>query len=375
MLYEVGNNPYRGFPTSYFSLAMPPMPVSYRFTLQPYAGKNSRTACPACGKSGCFARYLDTKAGILLGDEYGRCDHEVKCGYHLSPYKRVGNDLGHTKWIGAETKQTVLKHPLSFITVQTKPETHALSIPQDIFKSSLTQYEHNVLARVLQEHFGWYEAKTLIARFRLGTSVYWPGACVFWLIDEESRVRGGQIVLYDDTARTVKHNSDGSSRRHTTWAHIGLMRTYRLLEKPLPFWLTEYQKYGQKCPCLFGLPQLITAPAAQPIALVESAKTAILATPYFPQYIWMATMGLSYLTADRLKPLHGRRIVLFPDAGAFDKWQAKANALQPLGFSISLSNYLESTVTPVQRAAGYDLGDLILDRWPGYPPNWDERTI
>jgi hypothetical protein len=100
----------------------------------------------------------------------------------------------------------------------------------------------------------------------------------------------------------------------------------------------------------------------------------MLAAPYFPRFLWMATMGLSYLTPERLAPLRGRRLVLFPDAGALDKWQARASELRRLGFEVQVSEELERLATEEERAAGLDLADVLLREWPGYPPNWDELT-
>ena len=135
----------------------------------------------------------------------------------------------------------------------------------------------------------------------------------------------------------------------------------------------ESQHTFALCPFL-RLPQLATAPAGQPLALVKSVKTAILATPYFKQYVWLATIGLSYLALERLELLRGRLIVLFPDAGALDKWQPKADELRALGFTVRVSTALENEVTPDERGAGLDLADVLLAEWPGYPLNWDFKA-
>jgi hypothetical protein len=100
----------------------------------------------------------------------------------------------------------------------------------------------------------------------------------------------------------------------------------------------------------------------------------MLATPYFPQYTWLATMGLSYLTLERLAPLRTRRIVLFPDAGALTLWQAKADELRSQGFTVQVSVELENLVTPDERGAGLDLADILLNEWAGYLPSWDTVT-
>jgi hypothetical protein len=355
------------------------IPTPHRYRLQPYTGPKSRTTCPACSKPRCFTRYLDNDTGELLPDEYGRCDREANCGHHLNPYKKDAGGLSYAWQVRLDERQATPAPTSPRWPPQATPRAPhraVLSIPPDIFTSTLGSYERNNLAHLLRQHLGWGVANELLARFRLGTSAYWPGACVFWLIDEQGRTRGGQVVLYDETGHTVKQQRpDGTLHRCTRWAHTALAYAYRQRVTPPPAWLSEYEQHGQKSPCLFGLPQLAIAPVGQPVALVESAKTAMLATPYFPQYTWLATMGLSYLTPERLKSLWGHRIVLFPDAGALDKWQSKANELRRLGFMVQVSAELESLVTPYEREAGLDLADVLLNEWLGYPPSWDNENL
>lgn len=332
-----------------------------RYRLQPYAGRKTRHPCLACGVSGTFTRYLDTLTGDLLPDAYGRCNRADRCGYSLSPYARAA-DGGPSYATATERGERFTTPPPPRLLAPPAPAP-VLPIPDDVFTASLGHYDRNALADVLNRHFGPARADALLQRFQVGTCAYWPGACVFWLIDERDRVRGGQVVLYDATGHTVKTRSDGIPYRHTTWAHTALAAAHRNRYQSPPAWLTEYQQRGQKCPCLFGLPQLATIPPTAPVALVESAKTAIVATAYLPQYVWLATMGKSYLTADRLAPVRGRRIVLFPDAGALtgpDGWQAKADKLRAAGFCLTVSDKLERTSTDAQRKAGLDLADVLL---------------
>jgi hypothetical protein len=62
----------------------------------------------------------------------------------------------------------------------------------------------------------------------------------------------------------------------------------------------------------------------KPIAIVESEKTAIIASVYMPDYIWLATGSLNNLSAEKCAVLNGRRVILFPDLNAFDKWTTKS---------------------------------------------------
>ncbi|TPG64611.1 hypothetical protein EAH73_15725 [Hymenobacter nivis] len=106
------------------------------------------------------------------------------------------------------------------------------------------------------------------------------------------------------------------------------------------------------------------------MSLVESPKTAMIATVYMPEFIWMATTSKSFLTLDRLMPLKGRRVVLWPDAGAYAHWQAKAAEFRQLGFDMEVSEALENSVTEQERKADIDIADVFLSAWPGYPLSW-----
>lgn len=341
--------------------------IPYRYTLLTYAGRESRLTCPGCGKPHKFAPFFDTLTGELLSPEFGRCDRENKCGYFVHPYTS-SQSRGSTKGTRASRRRN--SSNLS-VKAPVKSPVTLCTIPVSIYQATLGHYEHNNLACLLRTHFGVGVADELCARFRLGTSSLWPGACVFWLLDTDHQVRGGQVVLYDETGHTVKQ-----PYRHTSWAHTALLRYYKQRQEPLPTWLTVYAATpGQQSPCLFGLPQLTYDSREKPIALVESAKTAIIATPYMPQYIWMATMGASHLTAERLAPLRHRRIVLFPDADAYDRWFSKAEELRREGFDIILDDTLEQLATLAEREDGLDLADVLLREGLGYPPSWDESFL
>ena len=49
------------------------------------------------------------------------------------------------------------------------------------------------------------------------------------------------------------------------------------------------------------------------IAIVESEKTAVIASVLMPQYIWIAAGNINGLTLDKSSALKGRSVILFPD--------------------------------------------------------------
>lgn len=386
--------------------------------------KAIKSDCPSCGPKHrkTFSRYIDTQTGQPLLPIYGRCDRESNCGYHLNPYHKDAAGLSYHEQVKAQTQVGPIpkawftsaarqKHagalqqdiitrlvqregasleqaqrvadflfnqsstptrPIAPLTgMPPQPTGPLCTIPQEVFTQSLGHYDRNQFARLLGRHFGHTLAQDLLSRFKVGTSGRWPGACVFWYIDEQQRVRGGQIKLFDETFHTVNYVIKGGEKRsRTSWVHSSYARQCDARQQPYPAWLTAYldeRNQVQKSPCLFGLPQLLTAAADQPIALVEAPKTAIISTPYFPDFIWMAVGALSYLNADRLAPLRGRRIELFPDlskdGSAFACWNRVAGELLGQGFQITVSSYLEENATDAERAAGADLADFILEQW------------
>ena len=58
---------------------------THRFILEPYKGIATRYTCPECHKKRSFARYIDTEGKIEFPPYVGRCNHEQRCGSHLTP--------------------------------------------------------------------------------------------------------------------------------------------------------------------------------------------------------------------------------------------------------------------------------------------------
>ena len=109
-------------------------------------------------------------------------------------------------------------------------------------------------------------------------------------------------------------------------------------------------------PCLFGL-HLVAADRSRPVAVVESEKSAMIGEGLAPYFIWTATGGAAALNRAILEPLHGRRVVLFPDLGAAgDSWAEKAKEWP----NVEVSDILKRHATTEDRKAGLDVADFLL---------------
>lgn len=290
----------------------------FKYKLQKYNGLSTRFTCPNCEVKRCFTFYVDND-NEPLNSKVGRCERVDKCGYNFTPamyFKDQGVTPTKTRFI---TQLPKIKNISSFIDNET-------------FENSLKQYNNNNLFIYLSNTFGIDKANEVAIKYKLGTSKYFKGGCIFWQIDENSKVHTGKIMGYDSIiGKRVKQPFN-----QITWAHTAL--------KLQNFELNQ---------CLFGLH--LIKDNNKPIAIVESEKTAMIASLYLPQFIWLATSGKTQFTQNKAESLKGRKVVLFPDLGGFEDWQKIAKE-----YSFSCSDLLERKSTTKEKEQGFDLADYLI---------------
>lgn len=100
------------------------------------------------------------------------------------------------------------------------------------------------------------------------------------------------------------------------------------------------------------------------MALVESEKTALIASCYLPEYTWLATGGKNgCINTEALRVLRGRNVTLFPDLGATKEWEAKISMMKAVGIDVSLFEQLGNLANEEERQNGLDIADYLL-RFP-----------
>jgi hypothetical protein len=304
----------------------------HQYQLQPYQGIHSRYRCPACQhRRKTFTLYISTETNEPLSQSVGLCGRRSKCGYHYPPKQwfsdgGIWNKEQRTR-IKDIKQKSVLLHPCSFI-------------PETVFKRSLSHYHQNNLVTYLTQLFGVPVADELIKRYCIGTAKHWPGATVFWQIDTNGRIRAGKVMLYNPTSgKRVKQPFN-----HITWAHSVLkLEGFRLRQ------------------CLFG--EHLLAGNDLPVAIVESEKTALIASVHQPSLIWLAAGSLTNLNTQTCAVLKGRKVFLFPDLNGFELWSAKARQLAGIA-RFTVSDLLEREAMPSQRQQGLDIADYLMGFWP-----------
>ena len=184
--------------------------------------------------------------------------------------------------------------------------------------------------------------------FHLGTTK--DKRVVYWQIDAEGRVRDGKLMAYDEHCHRVKPGEHDTTSS-VSWAGYEF-RQCGLLDKD---WEATH--------CLFGLHQLNSRPDAT-VCIVEAEKTAVICSQKFKDCIWMAAGGMEQLNVDKLRPLVGRQVILYPDTDpegeTFKKWYDIAwRARCELELDIAICDVLEKNATPEQKEAKIDLVDFI----------------
>jgi len=296
-----------------------------RFTLEKYAGPQTRHVCPACKKKGEFVRYIDTEGIYTFPNHVGRCNRESTCGYHY-PYTQYIRERGVNFGGGKDFSPTSPK-PL--------PQKPIEYFDESTMLATMKAYDRNsFVVNVLRAIFNENQISNIINRYRLGTTK--SSAVVFWQIDVLGRGRYGKVMHFKPDLHRDK--SKPPKGVHS------LMGKYDF----------NYQQtfFGEH---LLSLPEN----KGLKVGIVESEKAACVCSEVFPDFILLATGGKNGI---RLKEkstwvcLQGREVILFPDVDAHNDWTKLAELVKSFGIKVSVNNLLASAAPETQ----YDIADCVI---------------
>jgi hypothetical protein len=283
----------------------------------------SRHTCPACRHRKEFTRYINVETGELLPEYVGRCNRRDKCGYHYSAKDYLQDNKIESR---------------SIITARKPERRNASLLPWDLVDKSSVHRGENYFVEWLRSMLPEETVSAVVNQYHIGTALKpWRGSVIFWQVDASGNVRTGKVMLYNrETGKRVKNPID-----HFSWIHAIMTKAGRLSD----FNLQQ---------CFFG-EHLTTG--AKRIAIVESEKTAILASVFFPRFTWIASGGLCNLTREKSRVLTGKDVFLFPDKGCFNEWTKRANEIRDFA-RVEVSDFLERLPG---KPDGYDLADLLSE--------------
>lgn len=336
----------------------------HRYNLEKGSKKHH---CPDCNKK-AFVLYIDTETGDYLPEQYGRCDRENKCSYHLNPYLD-----GYAKAIKEQEQGNRSALPNNWKPQQKKaipkPTPEPVFFDFEIFKQTLQpeRYEKNTFIQNLfyrvQFPFEVDEVTKVIQSYRLGTIAngYRIGANTFPFIDIKDNVRTIQVKQFDEQNHT----------KGTDFLHSIIEKHHVRNNKPLPEWLEAYIKQDKRVSCLFG-EHLLSKYKSNPVALVEAPKTAVYGALYFglpetpESLIWLAVYNKSSFSFEKLKALQGRFVYVFPDlskdGNTFKEWETKAKDYESRlpKTRFIFSDLLEQLAPEHDKKEGSDLADYLI---------------
>ena len=275
--------------------------------LQPYKGKDTRHDCPSCGQKQSFTLYLDSNTNNPIHRTVGKCNRESKCGYHYTPkqYFLDNPQKLPSTFQGEGSGVRFLKPPLAG-GLEGSGSGFG-TIPFSFVQKSAS-YRSNFV-RFLCEILTDEQINSIGENYALGATK--NKEVIFWQIDIHGKVRTGKIMQYNpETGRRIKHESGAID-----WVHNKLKKTGAL---PEDFNLQQ---------CFFG-EHLLKIYRDKPVAIVESEKSAIIASVLIPDSVWIAAGQLNGLSIEKAKVLKGRKVTLFPDLGGYEKWTIKTTEIK-----------------------------------------------
>lgn len=317
--------------------------------LQRYTGKDSRKTCPKCEKSNSFTLYLDGDTNQPINRMVGICNHTNSCGYHYTPKQYfIDNPPTPAARDRVPMRSTAIHPPMMPAT----PKATGLIPVEYMGRSQGTKSDFVQFLRDLFENINGLNQSIdeVCERYKLGSTK--SGNVIFWQVDINGKVRTGKIMQYDPATGKRVHNASGA----IDWVHNKLKRAGTV---PQDFNLRQ---------CYFG-EHLLSSQPDSTIAIVESEKTAVIASVLMPQYIWIAAGNINGLTLDKSSALRGRSVILFPDLSkelptrptAFAQWNRRAAEIRRVyGCKVVVSDILERIATDEEKENGLDIADYLI---------------
>ncbi len=280
--------------------------MDFRFELEQHPKRKGK--CPQCGHNQVFRFYQDLEGNRI--DTAGRCERVNSCGYHKTP---TGEDVVQRQIFTETPKEVKVIHPSKELR-----KSFWFAVNQQ--GSPLHKYLINVLG-ISPEHLKkWFVG----SEFKHGKVL-----TVFVFVNRFQKCVNAKWFFYQDNGK----------RNKTYTAHS--------LKQPED----QTKKYEI---CLYG-EHLLDTEKQKPVAVVESEKTALIASYFFEDVDWIAISSKNGLTGEKIQALFGRKIYFLCDADKSGRENSSINNLKTYE-----QNYEVIDLFP-DREDGSDIADGIIE--------------
>lgn len=283
--------------------------------------------------------------------------------------KAAGIDLRHFLLSRYDDSRTRTTNRRTFVNPVVKPRTveppieYAPFIPAQMVEATESRVTESNLFVWLSGEFGDEAAMMAMRRYRVGATKHTDGrgyrAASLPYINTSGDCVDCKIFHIDPTTGSRKTapallswiDREGKVQElRSTWALAELKKN----DKPRKW-------------CNFGDHLLQDNPTAA-VCVVESEKTAIVASIVYPSRLWIAVGSKNNLKPERCAPYRGREIIIYPDrdnikdkprksgTGIEKGWETLARELAQAGFSVRI----DRTVERHHGEINDDIADIIL---------------
>ena len=278
--------------------------TKFRYSLQ---RGSKHTICPNCQKK-TFKLYVDNVTGEVAGSQYGRCERINNCK-HL---KYPDGDASMSDWVA----------PV-YVPEHKEPDF----IPTELVVPSFSHFKENTFFMWLVKLFGISKAYELQEMYNIGTAK--NNGTIFFQQDSEGKFRTGKVMYYQNNGKRNKN-------RNSWYVHRAVKEDFELVQ------------------VFFG-EHLIKENPDKPVALVESEKSCVILSVFYPDITWLASGGANMLNSYRLLRLP-RLDLVCPDQGEFDDWKDRTKSF----FNREMDGRVEKAFREGKIAKGADILDLEL---------------
>lgn len=286
--------------------------------------KQRKADCPSCGHKRTFRLYIDRHTGVHLPEHVGVCDRENNCAYSYTAAQWL-KDGGSVE----NTERVHIPPPAPRKTDWRCPEEFVAHTHQGIRNNFLLWLTRTIGPTNVEREYR-------VGTFPKGKNYpQYEGAMVFWQIGSDGKERSGKVIQYDlKTGKRVKELK-------AMWMHTVL---------------TKQSMDELGCAQVYFGTHLLKERPYDPVALVESEKTAMICSWFYPQYVWLATGGANMINAEKSQVLAGRDVTLFPDSGMYQAWLKASEPIDILAKSCHVSDIIEC----IGAYEGDDIADLLV---------------
>ena len=271
----------------------------YKFEKHP----NIKGTCPACGEKNQF-RYYQDQNGERLSTEFGKCERTNSCGYHKSPSKEA---------------------------------TFIEPIKKEITKVDYIMPDQNLVSKI-----------------------------GFWNQNQESNLHKHWNKIGIPLDHFKKHGVGTDEKENTIFIHrniFGKITNFKKInynseghrdkDKKINHYLSQPKDLSKKFSiCLFG-EELLDPEKKRKVIIVESEKSKVIGSYYYPDYDWVACGSCNGLTFDKLKVLEGREVYWLCDADKAGRKNSSINNLHTEKFNFHILDLF-----PL-KDDGFDIADSI----------------